>query len=258
MKKKIFFCIRKVTEESSRIWSWIRIPDPLVRGLDPDLHHIMSRIPNTGLQWVQRSSSFTCSARDHHCPCVQHSSSFMCSALIIVHVFNTHHRSCVQHSSSFMCSALIIIYVFSTHHRSCVQHSSSFMSWALVIVHVFSTHHRSSSFMCSARDHHCPWWAAAQVQHGGGPPVLHQHEHLPGQPGPLVLAEDQVCQTGLEKTRVFKKKTQPSGFFWVFLGFLGFFGFFWVFCPDERVVRVFFSFTNTFGCIQTLNYNHSY
>jgi hypothetical protein len=40
------------------------------------------------------------------------------------------------------------------------------------------------------------------------------------------------------KNPVFKKKTQPSGFFgffvffvvyWVFLGFLGFFGFFWVF-----------------------------
>ncbi len=45
---------------------------------------------------------------------------------------------------------------------------------------------------------------------------------------------------------------------WVFLGFLGFFGFFGFFCPDERVFRVFFSFTNTFGCIQTLNYNHSY
>jgi hypothetical protein len=27
----------------------------------------------------------------------------------------------------------------------------------------------------------------------------------------------------------FFKKTQPSGFFWVFLGFFGFFGFFWVF-----------------------------
>ncbi len=48
--------------------------------------------------------------------------------------------------------------------------------------------------MCSARDHHCPWGAAAQVLHGGGPPGLHQHEHLPGQPGPLVLAEDQVSQ----------------------------------------------------------------
>jgi hypothetical protein len=59
----------------------------------------------------------------------------------------------------------------------------------------------------------------------------------------------------------FFKKNQPSGF-------LGFFGFYWVFflggggfgffCPDERVFRVFFSFTNTFRCIQTLNYNHSY
>ncbi len=60
----------------------------------------------------------------------------------------------------------------------------------------------------------------------------------------------------------FFKKTQPSGFFlgffgffWVFWVFLGFFGFF---CPDERVFRVFFSFTKTFRWIQTLNYNHSY
>jgi len=53
----------------------------------------------------------------------------------------------------------------------------------------------------------------------------------------------------------FFKKTQPSGFVWVFLGFFGFFGFF---CPDERVFRVFFSFTNTFRCIQTLSFNHSY
>ncbi len=37
--------------------------------------------------------------------------------------------------------------------------------------------------------------------------------------------------TGLEKTRVFLKKTQPSGFFWVFLGF---FGFFWVFLPGRE------------------------
>ncbi len=53
----------------------------------------------------------------------------------------------------------------------------------------------------------------------------------------------QPSRAGLEKTRVFFLKTQPSGFFWVFLGFLGFFGFFGVFlgffCPDERVFRVF-------------------
>jgi hypothetical protein len=40
--------------------------------------------------------------------------------------------------------------------------------------------------------------------------------------------QDQVG-AGLEKTRFKKKKTQPSGFFWVFWGFFGFFGFFWVF-----------------------------
>ncbi len=39
---------------------------------------------------------------------------------------------------------------------------------------------------------------------------------------------------------------------WVFLGFLVFFlGFWGFFAPDERVFRVFFSFTNTFRCTQT-------
>jgi hypothetical protein len=80
----------------------------------------------------------------------------------------------------------------------------------------------------------------------------------------IIYYEYLLLRPGLEKTRVFLKKNQPSGFFgflWVFLGFFGFFGFFWVFlgfCPDEGVFRVFFSFTNTFRCIQTLNYNHSY
>jgi hypothetical protein len=39
----------------------------------------------------------------------------------------------------------------------------------------------------------------------------------------------QYNEAGLEKTRVFKKKTQPSGFFgvfWVFWFFFGFLGFF--------------------------------
>jgi hypothetical protein len=51
---------------------------------------------------------------------------------------------------------------------------------------------------------------------------------------------------GWKKTRV-KKKYQPSGFFcvlWFFLVFL-------YICPEERVFRVFFSFKNTFRCIQT-------
>jgi hypothetical protein len=76
---------------------------------------------------------------------------------------------------------------------------------------------------------------------------------------------------GLEKTRFFFKKTQPSGFFgffwvflffflvfWVFLGFFGFFGFFWFFLPGKEGFRVFFSVKNTFRRIQTSNYNHSY
>jgi hypothetical protein len=51
-----------------------------------------------------------------------------------------------------------------------------------------------------------------------------------------------LSHSGLEKTRVFKKKTRPSvffWFFWVFWGFLGFLGFFGFFCPDERVFGFF-------------------
>jgi hypothetical protein len=32
----------------------------------------------------------------------------------------------------------------------------------------------------------------------------------------------------------FKKKKQPSGFFWFFFGFFGFIGFFWVFLPGRE------------------------
>ncbi len=53
-------------------------------------------------------------------------------------------------------------------------------------------------------------------------------------PNPLV--------TGLEKTRVFLKKTQPSGFFWVFCFFLGFLGFFWVFLGFFAQMRGFLGF----------------
>jgi hypothetical protein len=49
---------------------------------------------------------------------------------------------------------------------------------------------------------------------------------------------------------VYKKKPAQ----WFFLGFFGFLNI----CPEEIVVRVFFSFKKTFGCLQTLNYNHSY
>ncbi len=55
----------------------------------------------------------------------------------------------------------------------------------------------------------------------------------------------------------FKKKPSPVGFFgffWVFWVF----GFFGVFLPRREGFRGFFSFKNTFRCIQTLNYNHSY
>jgi hypothetical protein len=87
------------------------------------------------------------------------------------------------------------------------------------------------------------------------------------------LARDRCCLSGFHrqihrvgKNPVFFFLKKPAqwvflgffGFFWVFLGFLVFLGFFGFFCPDERVFRVFCSFTNTLRCIQTLNYNHSY
>ncbi len=64
---------------------------------------------------------------------------------------------------------------------------------------------------------------------------------------------------GLEKTRFLLKNTQPSGFFGVFLGFIGCLGFlfFYIFI-QKRVFKGFFSFKNTYRCIQALNYNHSY
>jgi hypothetical protein len=52
------------------------------------------------------------------------------------------------------------------------------------------------------------------------------------------------------------KKNSPVGFLG-FLGFFGLFGFLYIY-PEERVFYGFFSFKNTFRCIQTLNYNHSY
>ncbi len=60
------------------------------------------------------------------------------------------------------------------------------------------------------------------------------------------------CRTWAVKTRVgknpgfFSKKNQPSGVFCFFLVFLVFLGFFWVFCPEEKVFRVFFQFHKYF------------
>jgi hypothetical protein len=75
-----------------------------------------------------------------------------------------------------------------------------------------------------------------------------------------------AAQGRLGKNPFFFKKTRFSGFFyfifflffWVFLGFFfGFFGFFYIFAQKGEFLG-FFSFKNTFRCIQTLNYNHSY
>jgi hypothetical protein len=57
------------------------------------------------------------------------------------------------------------------------------------------------------------------------------------------------------------KKNKKKQAQWIFLGFLVFWGFFWVFFhifAQKREFLGFSSFKNTFTCIQTLNYNHSY
>ncbi len=61
---------------------------------------------------------------------------------------------------------------------------------------------------------------------------------------------EKQIETGLKKTG-FKKKTSPVGFlflqdFWFFFGFLYIFA-------QKREFQGFFSFKNTFRCIQTLN-----
>ncbi len=73
-----------------------------------------------------------------------------------------------------------------------------------------------------------------------------------GRPGKVTITVASCLEAGWEKNRVlglFGFSLGFWGFFWFFLGFFG---------PDERVFRGFFNFTNTFRCIQTLNYNHSY
>jgi hypothetical protein len=53
-------------------------------------------------------------------------------------------------------------------------------------------------------------------------------------------------KAGLEKTRVFKKKTSPVGFFGFFLVFFGFLGFFGFFLPGTRGFLGFFSVSQIF------------
>jgi hypothetical protein len=73
------------------------------------------------------------------------------------------------------------------------------------------------------------------------------------EPSLRLLAQKYNCdKAGLEKI-LLKRPAQ-----WVFFGFFLVFRVFLYICPEERVFRVFFSFKNTFRCIQTLNYNHSY
>jgi hypothetical protein len=69
----------------------------------------------------------------------------------------------------------------------------------------------------------------------------------------VVVTGRVFSEVGLEKTRV--KKNQPSVFFWVFWVFLGFS---YIFAQKRDFLGFFFSFMNTFRCIQTLNDSHSY
>jgi hypothetical protein len=55
-----------------------------------------------------------------------------------------------------------------------------------------------------------------------------------GQTSAVVVLKILAILFRVGKNPGFFKKTQPSGFFWVFLGFLGFFGFFWVFLPGRE------------------------
>jgi hypothetical protein len=92
-----------------------------------------------------------------------------------------------------------------------------------------------------------------QGLHGVGQPVeqgeaLHGYENGVGGP---------ALEQGWKKPEFFlNKKTSPVGFlvFLVFFSFfLFFFGFFYIFA-QKREFLGFFSFKNTFRCIETLNY----
>jgi hypothetical protein len=74
----------------------------------------------------------------------------------------------------------------------------------------------------------------------------------------LVRSKSFTEQAGLEKNPVFFKPSPVV--FLVFFGFLGFFGFFWFFYIFAQKIEFlrFFSFKNTFRCIKTLNYYHTY
>ncbi len=99
--------------------------------------------------------------------------------------------------------------------------------------------------------------SAVRVQAGDGEAQPRRHQLRGGDCG-----EDQqagaAARGRVGKNPGFFKKNQPSRFF-VFLGFFGFFLVFLVFYifAQKRGFLGFFSFKNTFRCIQTLNYNHS-
>jgi hypothetical protein len=64
------------------------------------------------------------------------------------------------------------------------------------------------------------------------------HYNVPGR-------RSSSLKAGLEKTRLFKKVTQPSGFFAVFWVSLGFYVFFYIFAPKREFLG-FFQFQEYF------------
>jgi hypothetical protein len=68
------------------------------------------------------------------------------------------------------------------------------------------------------------------------------------------------CRSGWGEPvpRAWRQGWKKPGFLLTSPVFFLFFWFFLYICPEERVFRGFFSFKNTFRCIHTLNYNHSY
>jgi hypothetical protein len=72
-------------------------------------------------------------------------------------------------------------------------------------------------------------------------PVLGEPAAKKAKPDMATSSETGGLKPGLEKTRVFKKKPSPVGFFgffWVFLGFIVFFGFYWVLLGFLNLVSV--------------------
>jgi hypothetical protein len=137
----------------------------------------------------------------------------------------------------------ISIRVFVCHSIAFVDHS--FVLLQCKCKYIYDIPFHCPCTMCSTVHYYIslsnvqctfPWLGKVTVHHA---PLLISN----------LLLTLSLPTAGLEKTRVFLKKPSPVGFF-------GFFLFF--FAQTRGFLGFFSSFTNTFRCIQTLNYNHSY